>query len=111
VASKSISVVIDDLTGRELAPDQHEKITFSLDGVGYELDVSKGGAERLRSALAPYVRAGRRLVGKRRRPERRTRVGADAATIRAWAASNGVEVSRRGRISESVRAQFDAANG
>ena len=109
MASKSVTVVIDDLTGKELREGEHETVTFSLDGVRYELDVSPTGAQRLRSAFEPYVRSGRRLVGGGR-TRRRTRHAADAATIRAWAASNGIEVSRRGRISASVRAQFDAAN-
>jgi len=40
------------------------------------------------------------------------RVGAGAASmplLRAWAASNGIEVSSRGRISSTVIAQYRAA--
>jgi Lsr2 len=109
VASKSVTVVVDDLTGKELPAGAHETVNFSLDGVRYELDVSPTGAEKLRAALEPYVKAGRRLVAGR--SVRRTRTDSNAATIRAWAAANGIEVSARGRISSEVRARFEAANG
>jgi nucleoid-associated protein Lsr2 len=109
VASKSITVVIDDLTGKELPEGAHETVNFSLDGVRYELDVSPTGAQKLRAALEPYVKAGRRLVSGR--TTRRTRSESNAATIRAWAAANGIEVSARGRISSDVKARFEAANG
>ena len=58
MASKSVTVVIDDLTGRELAEGASETVSFSLDGVRYELDVSNAGAQKLRSTMAPYIKAG-----------------------------------------------------
>ena len=45
----------------------------SLDGIRYELDVSTSGAAKLRAALAPYIKAGRKLASQR--SGRRVEVG------------------------------------
>jgi hypothetical protein len=108
MASKKVTVVIDDLSGRELPAGEHETVSFSLDGVPYELDVSPTSAQRLRSTLDPYIRAGRKVNGTSR-THRKTN-GTAAAAVRAWAAANGLEVSRRGRISTDIRALYAAAN-
>ena len=106
MASKSVTIVIDDLTGKELASGASETVLFSLDGIRYELDVSTSGAAKLRAALAPYIKAGRKLASQR--SGRRSKSG-DAAAIRAWAAENGIEVSTRGRIPAAVIAQYEAS--
>ena len=107
MAQKSVTIMIDDLTGKEIPIGSGETISFSLDGVRYELDVDTKGAQKLRSTLAPYVKAGRKLAGQR--SARRVKTGANPAAVRAWAASNGIEVSARGRIPARVIAQFEAA--
>jgi hypothetical protein len=110
VAQRNVTTYIDDLTGKELVDGTGETVTFSLDGVLYELDVNRRGAQRLRSALAPYVKAGRRTAaGRSKRPVRRSRVASDPAAVRAWANSNGIPVSNRGRVPAAVIAQFEAA--
>jgi nucleoid-associated protein Lsr2 len=110
VAQRNVTTYIDDLTGKELADGTGETVTFSLDGVLYELDVNSRGAQKLRSALAPYVKAGRRIAaGKSKRPARRSKVASDPAAVRAWASSNGIPVSNRGRVPAAVIAQFEAA--
>jgi hypothetical protein len=108
VAQKHITLLIDDLTGKELAEGVGETVEFSLDGIRYEIDVDAKTAERLRSVLAPYVGAGRRLTPSGR-AVRRTRATADPAAVRAWAASNGIPVSNRGRVPGSVLEQYRAA--
>lgn len=110
MAQKNVVVMIDDLTGKELARGAGETITFSLDGASYEIDVDAKGAKQLRTDLAPYLGAGRRTSGPRgSRPPRRTKTPANPAAIRAWASANGLTVSNRGRIPASVVAQFEAA--
>jgi hypothetical protein len=109
VAQKSVTIIIDDLTGKELPDGAGETISFSLDGVRYELDVDSRNAAKLRSVVAPYIKAGRKLHGPRGVRARHVRTSADPAAIRAWAASNGLEVSARGRIPAHVVAQFEAA--
>ena len=110
MAQRNVTTVIDDLTGKELPDGTGETVKFSLDGVRYELDVSGRGAQRLRSALAPYVKAGRRAPGGRPpRSVRRSKTAADPAAVRAWANSNGITVNKRGRVPAAVVAQFEAS--
>ncbi len=109
VAQKSVIILIDDLTGKELADGTGETVHFSLDGNKYELDIDQKGAEKLRSVLAGYVSAGRRISSSRSGRPRRVKTGADPGAVRAWAAANGVQVSDRGRIPSAVLAQFEAA--
>jgi nucleoid-associated protein Lsr2 len=110
VAKRNVTTLIDDLTGKELADGTGETVNFSLDGVRYELDVTNRAAQRLRSALAPYVKAGRRIPGSRsKRTVRRSRIASDPAAVRAWANSQGIPISNRGRIPAAVTAQFEAA--
>jgi Lsr2 len=107
VAQRTVTILVDDLTGKELASGG-ETVTFGLDGVKYEIDVDAKGAEKLRAAFAPYIRVGRRVTPSGRRI-RRTKVGSNPAAIRAWAASNGIKISDRGRIPASVVEQYHVA--
>lgn len=108
MAQKQITVYIDDLTGKPLADGAAETVLFGLDGVQYELDTDARSAQRLRTVLSRYVAAGRRSSPGRTTGARRTRT-ADPATVRRWAAANGVHVSARGRIPAQVLSQFEAA--
>src|SRR6185437_5083352 len=61
---KKVTVsLLDDLDGK--AAD--ETVQFALDGVSYEIDLSEKNAKKLRSELQPWVTAGRRTGGSRRR--------------------------------------------
>lgn len=41
-------------------------VRFGLDGVSYAVDLPAAEAQALRDALAPHVRAGRRVAGRKR---------------------------------------------
>ncbi|WP_454296230.1 histone-like nucleoid-structuring protein Lsr2 [Salana multivorans] len=101
-------VLIDDIDGGEAA----ESVTFGLDGVTYEIDLSADNAAKLREALAGWIGAARRSGGRRSTAaaKPRGRSGSDAAAIRVWAAANGHTVSPRGRIPAEIRAAYEAAN-
>jgi hypothetical protein len=91
-----------------------ETVTFALDGVTYEIDTCDAHGAELRDAFAPYVAAARRAnrgsgsSGRRRRGHRSSG-GVDPAAVRAWARSNNVKVSERGRISADVLEQYAAS--
>jgi Lsr2 len=94
-----------------------ETVLFAVDGTTYEIDTCDAHAIELRDAFAPYVAAGRRAgrgagapSGRRRRGTARPAGGVDPAAVRAWARSNGVKVSERGRISSEVLEQFAGKN-
>jgi hypothetical protein len=99
-------VLVDDLDGSEAA----ETVTFGLDGVDYEIDLSDAHAAELRDALSTYVSAGRKVGGRRRRGQRVANGGASASDIRKWARENGWDVPERGRVSAEVREAYAAAH-
>jgi hypothetical protein len=104
VAQKVQVVLVDDIDGSAAT----ETVAFALDGSSYEVDLTAAHAAELRDALAPWIKAGRR-VSARKSPARSRRAASDASTIRTWAKANGVEVPERGRIPAKVREAYDAA--
>jgi hypothetical protein len=110
MVQKVLVEILDDIDGSVAS----ETVPFSLDGVSYEIDLSKGNAAALREELAAYVASGRRTGGRKTRSSiGRTRSvsavdGRDRSrAIRAWAEEHGYEVADRGRISSEVIAAFD----
>ena len=104
-------ILVDDLDGS----DAVETVSFGLDGVDYEIDLSEAHASDLREALALYVGHGRRTGGRRRRGQAPAATkapagSASAAEIREWARANGWDVPERGRVSAEVREAYDAAH-
>jgi Lsr2 len=108
VAQKVQVILVDDIDGGAAV----ETVGFSLDGASYEIDLSGKNAAKLRDAFAGYVGAARKVGGRsgRRSATARRAAGPNrTAEIRAWAKSNKVKVSERGRISAEVVAKFEAA--
>jgi hypothetical protein len=107
--AQSVKIILeDDLEG---GPAE-ETVQFGLDGRQYEIDLSTANAEKLREALRPYAAAGRRPQGKPARATGiRSSVGGnpETAKIRAWAKENGYEISDRGRIHQSIKDAYYAA--
>ena len=105
-------VLVDDIDGS----DAVETVSFALDGVDYEIDLSEKHAGELRNAVSLYIGHGRRTGGRRRSGRRSSGAasaasgGASAADIRAWARENGWDVPERGRVSAEVREAYAAAN-
>lgn len=103
-------VLTDDLDQSNAA----ETVVFGLDGVGYEIDLSEANARGLREALAPFLAVARKTSGTRRTTakrgstsRRKSDSGASANEIRAWAISQGMNVSARGRVSAEVREAYE----
>ncbi len=105
MAQKVQVVLIDDVDGGEAA----ETVTFGLDGVTYEIDVSGEHANQLRESLAGWVASGRRVSGRSKSGTRKTGSSDDTAAIRNWAKENGHQVSERGRISSTIREAYAAS--
>ena len=110
-------VLVDDVDGN----DAVETVTFGLDGVEYEIDLSADNANKLRDSLSLYIGHGRRTGGRRRSggqgDQRATRSrssaasdGPSASEIREWARANGHTVPDRGRVSAEVREAYAAAH-
>lgn len=116
MAQRTVSVLIDDITGKELANGEGETVSFALDGNQYEIDIDHKTADKLRAALVAYINAGRRVGGTRQSLEPRGRRGVtrrdplQTKAIRDWATSNGYDVSGRGRIPASIVEEYEAAH-
>jgi hypothetical protein len=104
MAQRTIVELTDDLDGSQA----DESVRFSLDGKSYEIDLSAKNADKLRESLAPYVGAGRR-AGIAKVVGRAGSAAYDPAAVRAWASSNGYQVSSRGRVSRELVEAFRAA--
>jgi Spy/CpxP family protein refolding chaperone len=107
--ARSVAVVVtDDIDG---SPDA-ETMTFGLDGVTYEIDLSADNRARLERDIAPYIDAGRRIARSRSRSSQGRAAGPriDRAAVRAWAKENGIQVSERGRISAQLMNEYEAAH-
>ncbi|WP_348773850.1 Lsr2 family protein [Micromonospora sp. WMMD964] len=112
MAKQIIHKLVDDLDGG----DADETVKFALDGVQYEIDLSKANAAKLRDAFASYVAAGTKVgrggvvIGGR---AARGRGGATVdreqnKAIREWAKKSGKDISDRGRIPQEIVDEYHA---
>jgi hypothetical protein len=65
---QTITIRIDDLDGRQIRQGSGGAVSFSLDGIDYEIDLSAKHRRELEKVLEPYIAAGRRLPRKVSRP-------------------------------------------
>ncbi len=114
MAQRTVVLTTDDLDGSEA----DETVRFDLDGTEYEIDLNEKNAKSLRDHLGRYVQHARRAGGGSGRGRRRGRVSgrqdgpqreADPKEVRAWAQSQGIEVSSRGRVPADLVARFQEA--
>lgn len=113
MAQKVLVQLVDDLDGGPA----DETVSFSLDGVAYEIDLSAKNAGEMRDSLSRYVGHARRVGGRAssRAPRAgggRRRSGGDSRTaeIREWARANGHKVNERGRIPAAVIEAYEKAH-
>ncbi|MEU7024815.1 Lsr2 family protein [Streptomyces sp. NPDC046203] len=117
MAQRVVVTLSDDIDGGEAA----ETVAFGLDGKMYEIDLNPANAEKLRTALAPYLEAGRKVgtrsgarPGKAAGPAKGeytySSLAPAPAAVRAWAQSNKMDVPARGRIPKRVYEAFQAAS-
>lgn len=101
-------ILEDDYDGS----DADETVSFGLDGVEYEIDLSSKNAAELRESLAVWTAHARKTGGRRRRASSvaKSTESSSPSDIRAWAQSQGMEVSSRGRVSAEVREAYQRAH-
>jgi hypothetical protein len=112
MAKKVQVLLVDDI---DKSSPADETVSFSLDGVSYEIDLTSDNASRLRDDLAVWIGHAERTGGRRST----SRAGgkstgsarkADLGAVREWARGNGYQVSDRGRISAEVQEAYDRAH-
>lgn len=113
MARRIVHQIVDDLDGTILEAGAGETVSFSLDGVAYEIDLTEAHAGALRDVLAPYIDAGRSISSPRSATptgNKRRRTGqTDYAPVREWAKANGYSVSERGRVPAAILEAYEAA--
>jgi hypothetical protein len=107
---ETVVTLTDDLDGSKA----DRSVSFAVNGVNYEIDLSKKNANAFEKLLAPYV-AGARRIPNRRRGSRagagsRAAGRSDVSSVRDWARENGYEVSDRGRIPAALALAYEAAH-
>ncbi|MEW1922189.1 Lsr2 family protein [Streptomyces sp. NPDC088360] len=113
---KTIVTLIDDLDPTEQTTAD-ETVTFALDGVHYEIDLSTDNAHRLRAGLKEFKQAARVLkTTTKRSPRTPAPAGdtsssrSDAEAINAWAIEKGLrEPGKRGRLPNSIKEAYTAS--
>jgi len=110
VAQKTIVKTYDDLDGSEIDADG-KSISFSLEGVSYEIDLNSKNVEKMRQAFAVYTEKARKVGGRGRSSAKSAEPAPlDTRAVRAWAEEQGIEVSARGRLSSDLIEQYRAAH-
>lgn len=106
---ETIVSLTDDLDGSKA----DRTVTFAVDGLTYEIDLSKRNANAFEKALAPYVGAARKAKAGHSRRARSTSAGSgrrtDVAKIREWARANDHDIADRGRIPAAVLEAYESA--
>jgi hypothetical protein len=106
---------VDDL---DASSDAVGTYRFALEGVEYEIDLSRQNLDTLRAALAPFISAARRQPKSRtttkRGHGRATGVSPDAG-VRDWWATHEQDLKlpphrSHGPIPQAVRAAYSAAH-
>jgi hypothetical protein len=110
-------VVVDDITGEAGATTRR----LRLDGVEYEIDLTEATFSALQDELRPYLekarvvpmskrgKSGSGAEGRGTPVRQKQELPAASSTIRAWAAANGIDCPKRGRIPAAVVERYTAS--
>jgi len=113
MAQKMQVVLTDDIDGSEAT----QTVTFSFQGVSYEIDLNDDHASALEESFHDWINSARKLTGSRGPKARRTSVstggtggGRDLNEVRTWLRAHGHEVADRGRVSQTLLEEYDKAH-
>lgn len=82
---------------------------FTYRGRSYSIDLTDSELAEFDAAVEKYVRAASKVTGKRKPRPYLTQTAPDPRAVRAYAAANGIEVSRYGRPPRDLVEKFLAA--
>lgn len=105
MAKKTMVQLVDDLSGQAIEDGEGRTIRFAFDGAEYEIDLTNSNIEEFSNSLERFVRASRRVAGRRKSGGTAGRASGgdnETAAIREWAESQGLKVASRGRISADI---------
>ena len=99
-----------DLSGKAIEDNDAPTVRYAWDGTEYEIDLTADEAEKMYKALEKYLSVSRKVGKTTRNTYKAKATKSDAAEIRAWAQSHGIDVPAKGRIPATVREQYEAAS-
>lgn len=110
MAKKTFVQLVDDFSGESISDGAGRTVRFAFDGAEYEIDLTNENAEEFSNVLERYVRASRRVSGRRKTGGSAARSGgnAETAAIREWAESQGLKVATRGRIPAEIVERYNS---
>lgn len=113
MAQKVNVVLVSDLSGAEIEDGKGETVSFALDGVQWELELTNKEADKFRGLFQDYVAVARKTGGRAKRGSGSAKSSnrEELQQMREWLRANGHEVSDRGRISQELQDIYRAANG
>jgi hypothetical protein len=106
MAQRTQVLYVDDIDGS----DAEGTVRFGLGGTDYEIDLNKKHADQLATTIRPYIDAGRKVSSSRRAARGSRPARHNQSDIRAWARSQGLKISDRGRIPADVLAKYESAH-
>ena len=111
MAKKTTVELVDDYDGKSKA---QETVRFSIDGIGYEIDLSAKNAGKLREVFQQWTDPARK-IGRTRKPKSKSGIRAttdkeQTAAIRQWARKKGYSVASRGRIQSDIITAYNQAS-
>lgn len=101
---------VSDLSGKDIVDNDQPTVSFGWDGTDYTVDLTADEAEKFYKAMEKYLSVATKVSKARTSTKAKSTEKSNAAEIRAWAQSNGIEVPDRGRIPAAVREQYEAAS-
>jgi hypothetical protein len=107
MAQQIQTLFVDDIDGG----DAVGTVSFALDGVDYEIDLSSEHTNELHNALSKYIGHARKVGGTRRiaRGGRRKTSAIDTHKVREWAKEQGIGIKDRGRVPANIVEQYRMA--
>ncbi len=122
MSRKTLEVVYDSLTQKEVKDGVVTVVRLSIGDDTYSLDLIPASHEKLMSALAPFIEHEDKITvittseaapAKRRASSGTSKTpsitGEDRARLAAWAETQGESVAKRGRIKASLFEAWEAA--
>ncbi len=109
MAQRVQMLFVSDLSGDDLG-ESGETVKFGYKGAEYEIDLSEKEVAGFDKAIALYIEHSRKIGGRRQSGSQSSASKEDLNKIRGWAKANDHQVSERGRIAQTVKDAYYAAN-
>lgn len=114
MATRTTVLLTDDMDGSEA----DETVSFAMDGVAYEIDLSQDNANDFRDSMSAYMQHGRKVSGRSsssratniRRPTNLSGEREQREQVRVWARENGFQIGDRGRIAQNIIDAYEEAH-